>query len=203
MSRAGSKQGIREASAADGPAVAEIYAPFVRGSTISFEATEPDGEEMASRISRAEDAYPWLVCESEGEVLGYAYGSAHRGRAAYRWAVEVSVYVGESSHRSGVARGLYTSLLQILRLQRRCLALAGITLPNPASVGFHEALGFESFAVYRNIGHKHGAWHDVGWWQLQLGDPPPTPLEPLKLSAVRDKPAFSAALGAGESQLRL
>jgi len=192
---------IREAQAADAEQIAAIYAPHVTGAVTSFEQVAPDGEEFARRMAAADDEHAWLVCERDGEVLGYAYASAHRGRAAYKWAAEVSVYIRADSRRGSVARGLYAALLELVRMQGRCVALAGITLPNPASEGFHEALGFERCATYHNIGHKFGAWHDVGWWELMLGELPDTPVEPVSLSALRDTPRFAAALRAGEALL--
>jgi phosphinothricin acetyltransferase len=193
---------IREAGPGDVAAIASIYAPYVHDSAISFELASPDAGNIAARIARAADAYPWLVCERVGEVIGYAYASEHRSRAAYRWTVEVSVYVRRDAQRGHVARGLYEALFELLKLQHRCLALAGITMPNPASVGFHEALGFQRCAMYPNTGHKHGAWHDVGWWQRPLGELPEMPTEPERLTGLRDTPEFAAALRQGEAALR-
>jgi L-amino acid N-acyltransferase YncA len=137
---------------------------------------------MATRIESGSRTHPWLVYERDGEVAGYAYAGVHRTRAAYRWTAEVTAYVAQSHQRAGVGRALYEELLARLRAQNFRLAVAGITLPNDASVGLHEALGFEPVGVYRNIGWKFGSWHDVGWWQLDLGEPqtspPPEPLSP-------------------------
>lgn len=123
---------------------------------------------MAERIRAAHE---WLVAERDGRVVGYAYGGTHRTRAAYNRTVEVSAYVDRSAHRSGIGRELYTALFERLRERGFRLLVAGITLPNDASVGIHEALGFEPVGVYRSIGFKNGEWWDVGWWQLDLGDP--------------------------------
>jgi phosphinothricin acetyltransferase len=170
---------IRSADAdRDAPACAEIYAPFVRESAVSFEATAPDAQEMAQRIERIGATHPWLVAERDGQVAGFAYGCPHRERAAYRWAAEVSVYVHPAHHRSGVGRRLYEALFAALRRQGFQIACAGITLPNDASVRLHEALGFEPIGVYREIGYKAGAWHDVGWWQLRLIPAGGAPAEP-------------------------
>ena len=139
---------------------------------------------MAERIATGSRAYPWLVAERDGRVAGYAYGSQHRTRASYRWAVDVTVYVDTSLHRSGVGRELYEALLELLARQRYHVACAGITLPNDASVGLHEAVGFEPVGVYRDIGFKHGEWRSVGWWQRRLlpaGSPPEEPLAPQRL----------------------
>lgn len=110
-------------------------------------------------------------------MAGYAYAGLHRSRAAYRWAADVSVYVSPAHHRTGVGRELYEALFDTLRNQGVRVVCAGVTLPNEASVGLHEAMGFTPVGVYRNIGWKLGQWHDVGWWQLALlpqeGEPPP------------------------------
>jgi phosphinothricin acetyltransferase len=168
----------------DAAACAAIYAPYVRDSAVSFEEAVPSAEQLAARIARIAATHPWLVCERDGNVVGFAYGVPHRERAAYRWAADVSVYVDPAWQRRGIGRALYAALLSRLRAQRLHVACAGITLPNAASVGLHESLGFELVGIYRGIGWKAGAWRDVGWWQLRLipprddGQAPPDPLVP-------------------------
>jgi phosphinothricin acetyltransferase len=110
--------------------------------------------------------------ERDGRVVGYAYGGPHRSRAAYNWTVEVSAYVDRATQRSGIGRELYLALFERLKQRGFRLLVAGITLPNDASVGIHEALGFERVGVYKNVGYKAGQWWDVGWWQLDMGEPP-------------------------------
>ena len=181
-----SEQAVRHADPArDAAACAAIYAPFVSHSVISFESEPPDVAEMARRIERVSGEYAWLVAETEGRVVGFAYATAHRTRAAYRWAVDVSVYVAPEQHRRGVGRALYLALFELLRRQRLHVACAGVTLPNDASVGLHESLGFVLVGTYRGIGWKDGGWRDVGWWQLALSEPadgpPPEPLGPQRL----------------------
>ncbi len=129
-------------------------------------------------------------------MLGYAYASRHRDRAAYLWSVDVSAYVREGHRRGGLARTLYTALFAIVRLQGFVNVLAGISLPNPASVALHEAMGLRQLGVYRNIGYKCGQWHDVGWWQLALREPSGEPAEPRAFAAVRDLDECRAALAA-------
>lgn len=174
--------------ARDAAASARLYAPYVRDSAVSFEEEPPDVAAMAARIERTSATHPWLVLEREGVVAGYAYACPHRARAAYRWACDVSVYVAAEHRRAGVGRELYGALLELLRRQRLRVAVAGITLPNPASVGLHAALGFERVGVYRDIGWKAGAWRDVEWWQLSLGLPrgDGRPSEPLGPQRLRD-----------------
>lgn len=171
---------VRLGTAADAPGVCAIYAPFVRDTWVSFEAEVPTEAEMARRIEASAPTHPWLVAEDGAAVVGYAYAGAHRGRTAYQWSAEVSVYVSEAAQRRGLARRLYGALFDVLRLQGVANAYAGIAQPNAASVAFHEALGFEPVGVYRGVGYKLGAWRDVGWWALRLGDgaapDPPRPL---------------------------
>ena len=194
---------IRLATAADSEAVQAIYAPTVSETCISFEEEIPSVEEMGLRIRSTLAGFPWLVCEVEGEVLGYAYAGKHRDRAAYRWSVEVSVYVDGRARRSGIGRGLYVSLLELLGRQGYSNAYAGVTLPNPASVTFHESLGFRPVGVYRAIGYKLGAWRDVGWWWFALNDHPDAPDLPVKLADLGSDSDWQQALDCGLSHLRL
>lgn len=164
----------------DAAACAAIYAPYVQESAVSFEEVAPDGAAMAARMRGLRATHPWLVAEVGGAVAGFAYASPHRERAAYRWAADVAIYVGPERRGRGLGRALYGELLSLLRRQRLHVACAGITLPNEASVGLHESLGFEPVGVYRRIGFKAGSWRDVGWWQLILSaDDPGPPAEPL------------------------
>jgi phosphinothricin acetyltransferase len=193
---------IRLATAADAGAVAAIYRPSVDGSVASFETVAPDAHEMARRIEGTRPAFPWLVCVIDGTVAGYAYGGRHRDRAAYRWSVEVSVYIDATFHRRGVGWGLYESLFAILAAQGYVTAFAGVTLPNAASVGLHEAMGFEPIGAFRRIGYKYGGWHDVGWWQLALRPYEATPDEPIGLPALQRRPDFASLLATGEPRIR-
>lgn len=164
----------------DAAACAAIYAPYVESTPISFEERAPDPLEMEARIGRYGATHPWLVAEDGGGAVGYAYACPHQERAAYRWAADVSVYVAANRRGEGIGRRLYEELFARLRAQNFQVACAGITLPNEASVGLHERLGFARIGVSPRIGWKTGRWHDVGWWQLELvpaGDG--APLEPL------------------------
>ncbi len=149
------------------------------------------------RLGKVLGQYPWLLFEDGAEALGYVYATQHRERAAYRWSVDTAVYVRQGRQRQGVGRALYTSLLALLPLQGYVNAYAGVTLPNPASVGLHEALGFEPVGVYRQVGFKCGAWHDVAWFQRPLqarpGDPPPR----KRLEEVRQTAEWREVLNRG------
>jgi L-amino acid N-acyltransferase YncA len=179
---------IRHASPEeDAAACAAIYAPFVSDTVISLEERPPTPAEFAQRIERVSLTHPWLVAEDRGQVIGYAYGSRHRDRASYRWAADVAVYVADGQRRRGVGRSLYQTLFGLLAAQNLRVACAGITLPNDASIGLHQACGFQPVGVYRRIGWKMGAWWDVAWWQLELADadhrPPREPGPPVRLGA--------------------
>jgi L-amino acid N-acyltransferase YncA len=166
---------LRDATADDGAACAAVYAPYVCDTAITFEYDAPTAAEMARRIASAQQAHAWVVLEEAGRVVGYAYGGPYKERAAYRWSCEVSVYLEPGRRRTGAGRALYTALFERLVPRGFRTAVAGMTLPNPASEGLHRALGFEPVGVYRAIGWKHGRWHDVAWAQKELapaGAPP-------------------------------
>jgi L-amino acid N-acyltransferase YncA len=169
---------IRDATADDAGACAAIYAPYVTGTVITFEVDPPTVPDMATRIAKAQQEHAWLVLEDDGRVVGYAYGGPYKERAAYRWSCEVSVYLEPGRRRTGDGRALYTALFDRLAGRGFRTAVAGMTLPNPASEGLHRALGFQPVGVWRRIGWKHDAWHDVAWVQKTLvtGDGPPEQL---------------------------
>jgi L-amino acid N-acyltransferase YncA len=150
----------------------------VTETAISFELEPPSAAEMAERIAAALRTHAWVVLEDDGRVVGYAYGIPFRSREAYRWSCEVSVYLERGRPRTGGGRALYGALLSRLTQRGFRTAVAGMTLPNDASVGLHRAMGFEPVGTYRRIGFKHGAWHDVAWVQRMLpgGAEPPREL---------------------------
>ncbi|MBA8794431.1 phosphinothricin acetyltransferase [Friedmanniella endophytica] len=168
---------VRDATADDADACAAIYAPYVRDTAISFELVPPDADELARRIAAAQVGHAWLVATApdDDRVVGYAYGSTFRTREAYRHSCEVSVYLEPGLRRGGAGRALYQALLPRLAARGLRLALAGMALPNEASVGLHTALGFEPVGTFRRVGWKHGRWHDVAWMQRALTDTPDAP----------------------------
>jgi phosphinothricin acetyltransferase len=172
---------VRLATGGDAMAISEIYRPYVEDTIISFEATPPDADEMAARIATTLPRHPWLIAQADdAALLGYAYAHPFASRAAYAWSTETSVYLRQGQHRRGIGRKLYAVLLELLNAQGYREAFAGISLPNPASIALHEAMGFQIAATYRRVGFKHGAWHDVGWWQRGLdGAGPPSPLRTI------------------------
>ena len=192
---------IRIAGPHDAEAIAGIYAPAVADRATSFELTPPDPEEMRRRIINVLQRFPWLVCESSDGVLGYVYAAAHRERAAYRWSVDVAAYVSAQAQRRGIARALYTGLFELLSLQGYRNAYAGITLPNPASVAMHQAMGFEGVGIYHQVGYKFGQWHDVAWFQRALAPHVVEPPEPTALPALAASAEVAAACARAERLL--
>jgi L-amino acid N-acyltransferase YncA len=174
---------LRPGTRADAASCAEIYAPYVTGTSISFEVEPPTAEDFVPRIVDAQAAHDWLVAERDGTVIGYAYGHRFAERSAYRWSCETSIYLAQGVRREGVGRALYDELLTLLAARGYRRAFAGITLPNEASVGLHRALGFQDAGCYRRVGWKHGAWHDVLWMQRDLQSTeidPPSEVQPSR-----------------------
>lgn len=187
---------LRFATVRDAEAIAAIYAPIVEATMISFEEVAPDADEMRMRIGIHPPNKPWIVAQTGGTLDGYAYASAFRGRAAYRFSAEVTVYVAEHARRGGVGRTLYRALLHLLACQGYRRAFAGIALPNDASVALHRALGFVETGVVHAAGFKFGSWHDVAFYERELGplDIPahdPAAVDELPVSVV--KAAFAIA----------
>ena len=187
---------IRLATPEDAEQVQAIYAPYCH-TPISFESEPPSVEAMRGRLAKVLGPYPWLLCEEDGEALGYAYATRHRERAAYCWSVDTAIYVRQGQQRRGLGRALYTALLAVLPLQGFVNAYAGVTLANPASVGLHEAMGFRPVGVYERVGFKCGAWHDVAWFQRPLQPWPAEPSPPRGVEEVCKTAEWVEALNGG------
>jgi L-amino acid N-acyltransferase YncA len=186
---------LRLATRSDADAIAAIYRPYVEETAITFEETPPDAEEVAARIADTVETYPWFVAERDGAVVGYAYAGKLRKRAAYRWVAELSVYVARERRGDGIGSALYDALLATLARQGFRSAYGVVTLPNPESVAFHEAWGFERAALLPEAGYKLGEWHDVAWYERALGDGrPDDPADPTPFSACRDAPWLDEVL---------
>jgi L-amino acid N-acyltransferase YncA len=188
---------LRLATLNDAQAIQAIYEPYVTHTIISFETVVPTVEEIEHRIIKKIVAYPWLVYEQDGAIVGYAYGDQHSDRQAYQWSVDISVYVHEQWHRHGIGRALYSSLLALLRLQGFYNVYAGIALPNEKSVGVHEAMGMTLVGVYQQVGYKFGSWHDVGWWQMMVQPRILEPVPPLTMRQAQALPEWETALASG------
>lgn len=173
---------FRLATPDDAAGILEIYGPYVRDTSITFETVVPSGEEMAGRISKYGEQWPWLVAEENGRIAGYAYASRYRERVAYQWSVECSVYVHNDFLRRGLARALYTGLFRLLQKQGYRNVYAVINLPNDRSVALHESLGFRWFATYEQVGYKLGQWKNVGWWRLVINEFGPEPASVIPFS---------------------
>ncbi len=170
---------LRLADRADAKEILAIYTPYIEKTSITFETEVPSIDVFAERIGSYLQNYPWLVCEVNGKIAGYAYASRYRERVAYQWSVECSVYVHDEFLRTGIAKALYESLFGILKKQGFRNLYAVINLPNDRSVAFHEKCGFRYFATYEQVGYKLGKWKNVGWWRLilnEFGDEPAAPV---------------------------
>jgi phosphinothricin acetyltransferase len=161
---------IRFTKEADASDILAIYAPYIANTSFTFETEVPQVGEFADRIASYLENWPWLVCEVDGQIAGYAYASRYRERVAYQWSVECSVYVHDDHHRSGIARAMYTALFSILKKQGYRNVYAVINLPNDRSVAFHESMGFKWFATYEQVGYKLGQWKNVAWWRLIINE---------------------------------
>jgi phosphinothricin acetyltransferase len=188
---------IRLARIDDAADILAIYAPYCESSTVTFETVAPTRAEMAGRIARVVESYPWIVAEVDGQILGYVYGTRFRERAAYRWTAEAAVYVALNHQRRGLARALYTSLFSILRHQGYSKVIAGVTLPNAASVQLHEKMGFQKVGHFPGVGFKSADWLDVGWWQLSLAEQQDRPPDPRPFPSVRNDAEIALALDEG------
>ena len=167
---------IRTAAAADAAAIASVYRPYVERSHFTFEEVPPDGPEIAERLSNP--LHPWLVADEDGTIAGYASTAPMRNRAAYRWSVETGIYLSPDAHGRGIGRQLLAAHLDVLEQQGFVTAIAGIALPNDASIALHEKLGFTLSGVERGVGFKLGQWFDVGRWQRDLAPRTSEPQEP-------------------------
>ncbi|MGI8946935.1 MAG: GNAT family N-acetyltransferase [Ornithinimicrobium sp.] len=160
---------VRDATPGDAGACAAIYAPYVRDTCITFELEPPSSADFTERIAAAQHSHAWLVVDEDEIILGYAYAVAHRPRAAYRWSCETSVYLDRTRHGRGIGHMLYQALLDRLAQRGYRTAVAGMTLPNEASIATHTALEFEPIGTFARVGYKDGAWRDVAWMQRDLG----------------------------------
>ena len=170
---------IRSARPADAPAIAAIYDHYVRHTAITFATHAPTAEAYAARM--ADDRYPFLVAEKDDAVQGFVYAAPFREKEAYRWDVELTIYLAPGCEGVGFGRMLMTECLRLLAAQGYLNAYSCITLPNPRSIGLHRRLGFAELGVFPHTGYKLGAWRDVIWMGKVLGEIPSSPDEPLPM----------------------
>lgn len=185
---------IRYVRPADAQGALDVYAPYVLHTAASFEYEVPGIAAFSEKVEKISAQYPWLVCEHNNTIVGYAYASTHRDRTAYQWSPEATVYLDERYHRLGIARLLYNALFDILRLQGYFNIYAGVLMTNEKSVAFHKALGFEEIGIYKNIGYKLGEWHSNLWLQLFLQEPVADPPAPIPIGEVMETEACQQIL---------
>lgn len=193
---------IRTAAPEDAAALLAIYTPYILNTPVSYEFTPPSEEEFRKRIERTLSQFPYLVCEIDGMIAGYAYASSFHERAAYQWDTELSIYLSPDFHRKKIATALYSALLPILKKQGYIQAYAVISYPNEESVGFHRSMGFEEEAFFHAVGYKFGKWHDLIYLKKRLSslEEIPRPLSPFssfsekEISAIYKKAAFMVRL---------
>jgi L-amino acid N-acyltransferase YncA len=159
---------IRPATPADAAQICAIYNHYVRETVITFEESPVAEAEMAQRISDVTSRLPWLVWETGEGILGYAYATPWKVRAAYRHSVESSIYLAPQATGRGIGTRLYEALIAELRPQNIHCVIGGAAMPNPASVSLHEKLGFKKVAEFQQVGFKFGRWIDVVYWELIL-----------------------------------
>lgn len=169
---------LRFARPEDVSRMLDIYAPHVTDGVASFEYAAPTAAQFAQRVARIVQEFPWIVCEVEGRVAGYAYASHAFERAAYQWDADVSVYLDAAYQRRGLARLLYRGLEALLSAQGYYTLYACITACNAASIALHEACGYARIGLWRASGFKHGRWLDVAWYEKRLRVPEGAPIPP-------------------------
>lgn len=161
---------IRQATVNDSNDILDIYSYYIENTSVSFETETPTVIDFSSRIYLIINTYPYLVYLRNDKIVGYAYASRHRERAAYQYDVDVSVYIKNSLHSQGIGTALYNNLFEILKFKKYYNAYAGITLPNEKSIALHYKFGFKEIGVHHNTGYKFNKWHDVIWFEKQLKD---------------------------------
>jgi len=196
------KMRIRFAGKEDAAAILRIYEAYIKNTRVTFEIDVPTVPEFEARMERITAQFPWLVCEVNGEIAGYAYGSRHGERAAYRWSADLSVYIDEKFHRRGIATALYRGVTELLRRQGYFTVYAGVSTPNPKSEAFHEALGFRNLGEFKNVGYKLGAWCGVAWYELPLADYVAEPKEPCAIGILTEREAWEDVLAEAEALLK-
>ncbi len=178
---------IRFATKADAAAILELYAEYIKNTAVTFEIEVPTLAAFEERMERIMAQYPWLVCEIDGCIAGYAYGSKHGERAAYRWSADLSVYIDERYHRCGIATALYQALLELLCKQGYYTVYAGVSTPNPSSEAFHSAYGFQLLGEFHKVGYKLGGWHGVAWYELPLAEYVDEPKEAISIGTLLER----------------
>ena len=176
---------IRLADVEDAEAILGIYKTYIENTRVTFETEVPSVEAFKERMERIMAHFPWIVCEIDGRIAGYAYGSKHGERAAYRWSADLSVYIDAKFHRRGIASALYRAVMELLRLQGYFTVYAGVSTPNEKSEAFHTAIGFRNLGEFKNVGFKLGLWRGVAWYELPLAEYVAEPAETTAIDGIR------------------
>ncbi len=185
---------IRLATEDDSGFILKIYAPYINNTAITFECIVPTITKFRERMANIQSTYPWLVCEINNNIVGYAYASRFREKEAYKWSVEFSVYITPEYHRRNIGKALYFALYELLKLQGFYNAYAGVTLPNIKSEGLHESFGFKAIGVYHNVGYKLGSWHDVKLYELKIQEHIQLPEKPKSINDISNTNEFKAII---------
>lgn len=196
------KKTIRLATEKDSDSILKIYAPYITDTAITFEYKVPGPAEFKERMADIQKMYPWLVCEIDNKIAGYAYGSSFAKREAYKWSVQYSIYIDPKYQRRNIGKALYYALSEILKLQGFYNAYAGVALPNIKSESLHESFGFKTVAVYHNAGYKLGKWYDVGWYELKLKEHNQPPQEPKSIHEIDNTDEFKEILKRTEKMVK-
>lgn len=192
---------IRLATEDDSNSVLEIYAPFIKQTIITFELEVPTLSEFRKRMAVIQKKYPWVLCEFNNDVVGYAYASQFNVRAAYDWSVDFSIYIKPQFHGKKIGKALYFALFKLLKLQGYYNAYAGITLPNSKSESFHQSFGFMPIGVYQNVGYKFGGWHDVKWFEFKIQDYSKSPIKPTRIDEIYNSAEFNKIIHQAEQMI--
>ena len=179
---------IRSVRPEDAKQILDIYAPIIENSHWSFELEVPSEKAFRERINNISSAFPYLIIEQEGRVVGYAYATRLRERAAYIPSVETSIYLHPDVHGKGLGRSLYGTLIKVLELAGYSQFYAGASLPNAVSAAFHERVGFKPVGIWPKVGYKFGQWWDVGWWHRERIDPITDPMIVMPIEELRSDP---------------
>lgn len=192
---------IRLAIEDDSASILQIYAPFIIDTVVSFECEVPTSEEFSKRIANIQKRYPWLVCEINDNIVGYAYASRFREREAYDWSADFSIYINPHYHGKKIGKALGFSIIELLKLQGYYNIFGGVTLPNIKSESLHESFGFKTIGVYQNVGYKFGSWHDVKWYGLKIKEHIQSPIKPKAIYEISNTDEFRTIIEKAERMI--
>lgn len=192
---------IRLADKDDASSILQIYAPYITGTAITFECEVPTVEAFSDRMKNIQRVYPWLVCEIDDHIAGYAYASRYMERQAYDWSADFSIYINPQYHGKRIGKSLYFSLIEILKLQGYYNIYSAVTMPNIKSESLHESFGFNEIGIFRNVGYKLGGWHDVKWYVLKINEHIQSPVKPKKINEIADTDEFRSVIKKAEQMI--